>query len=259
MTNGKTVRNKERNTENYTNYVKKQITDNNPWYTDSQFEWAEKKSIERIYDQRFLFFYKILRRKMSRKGRINLLDYGCGDGYWSLIFSQFSACKVTGVDYNPLRLERAISIVKNAKFIEKDLQKKNESPEKYDIVFCSQVIEHMKDDVLFLKNIRNHLKQDGLLILGTPNEGSFTHRVRNYIGKIRTDHVHFYTEREIKSKIKQSGFITKKIYREVFFPGDDKLYYRLTSTDFGFKILELLTILFPSQCSDYYFVCEVKT
>ncbi|MBN1969069.1 MAG: class I SAM-dependent methyltransferase [Candidatus Delongbacteria bacterium] len=212
MTNGKTVINKEKNMENYTNYIKKQIADNNPWYTSSQFEWAEKKSIERIYDQRSIFFYKILSREISRKGRINLLDYGCGDGYWSLIFSQFSACKVTGVDYNILRLERARSIIKNAKFIEIDLQKKNKSHERYDIVFCSQVIEHIKDDVSFLKNIRNHLKQDGLLILGTPNEGSLTHKVRNYIGKIRTDHVHFYTEREIKSKIEQSGFVIKKIY-----------------------------------------------
>lgn len=258
MANGKTVRNKERNTENYTNYVKKQIADNNPWYTGSQFEWAEKKSIERIYNQRSLFFYRILRREISRKGRINLLDYGCGDGYWPLFFSQFSACKVTGVDYNPLRLERARSIVKNANFIEADLLKKNKTLKKNDIVFCSQVVEHIKDDVSFLKNIRNHLKQDGVLILGTPNEGSFTHRVRNYIAKIKTDHVHFYTEMEIKSKIEQSGFVIKKIYREVFFPGFDKLYYRLTSTDFGFKILELLTILFPSQCSDYYFECEVK-
>ena len=65
-------------------------------------------------------------------------------------------------------------------------------------------------------------------------------------------------EKEIKSKVEQSGFVIKKIYREVFFPGFDKLYYRLTSSDSGFKILELLTDLIPSQCSDYYFMCEVK-
>lgn len=243
---------------NVENYIKKQISDENPWYVNSQFAWAEKESIKRIYNQRFIFFYKILRSEIFRKGKITLLDYGCGDGYWSLVFSQFSTCKVTGVDYNPLRLKRGKAIVKNAKFIETDLQKKNKFPEKYDIVFCSQVIEHIKDDVFFLKNIKNYLKQDGILILGTPNEGSFTHRVRNYTKKIKTDHIHFYKEWEIKSKIEDSGFVIKKIYREVFFPGFDKLYYKLTSTDLGFKILELLTIFFPSQCSDYYFECEVK-
>jgi len=250
--------NEERNMENYTNHVKKQIESNNLWYTGSQFAWAEKESIKRIYDQRFLFFYKIIKREIERKGKITLLDYGCGDGYWSLFFSQLSACEVTGVDYNPLRLERARSIIKNAKIIEADLRNVNEQLGKFDMVFCSQIIEHIKDDVSFLKGIRTHLKKDGVLILGTPNEGSLTHRFRNYITKGETDHVHFYTEKEIKYKIEQFGFIIKNIYREVFFLGFDKLYYRLTSTDFGFKILELLAIIFPSQCSDYYFECKMR-
>lgn len=242
----------------YTYYVRKQIEISNPWYIGSQFKWAEKESIKRIYDQRFLFFYNIIKREIFRKGWITLLDYGCGDGYWSLIFSQFWPCKVTGVDYNPLRLERAKSIVKNTEFIEADLRNKNKQLGKFNIVFCSQVIEHIQDDVSFLNNIRDHLKEDGILILGTPNEGSLTHRFRNYIAKGETDHIHFYTEKEIKSKIEQSGFIIKNIYREVFFLGFDKLYYRLTSTDFGFKILELLALIFPSQCSDYYFECKMR-
>lgn len=238
-------------------HVKKEIEKGNPWYVSSQFEWTEKESIRRIYDQRFLFFYKIIKREISGKGRITLLDYGCGDGYWSLVFSRFLLCEVTGVDYNPLRLERARPIIKNAKFIEADLRETNEQLGKFDIVFCNQVIEHIKNDVSFLKGIRNHLKEDGLIILGTPNEGCFTQRFRNYITKGETDHVHFYKEKEIKSKIEEAGFVIKDIYREVFFIGLDKLYYKLTTTDFGFKILELLTILFPSQCSDYYFECKM--
>lgn len=243
---------------NYAEHISKQIADDNPWYTDSQFEWAEKESIRRIYNQRILFFYKIVEREIARKGGVTLLDYGCGDGYWSLVLSHFLGCKVTGVDYNPLRLERAKSIVKNAKFIESDLRKRNENLGKFDIVFCSQVIEHIEGDVSFLENIRNHLKEGGILILGTTNEGCLTQRFRNYITRGETDHVHFYTEKEIKFKIEKAGFVIKNIYREVFFPGSDKLYYMLNSRDFGFKILELLTILFPSQCSDYYFECKMR-
>jgi len=67
-----------------------------------------------------------------------------------------------------------------------------------------------------------------------------------------------WSEKEFRSKIEKAGFIIKDIYREVFYPDFDRLYYRLTSTDLGFKILELLTILFPSQCSDYYFECKIK-
>jgi len=72
---------------------------------------------------------------MLREGKIALLDYGCGDGYWSLIFSQLMSCDVTGIDYNPLRLERSRSTVKNLEFIEADITKRNVQLGKYDIVF----------------------------------------------------------------------------------------------------------------------------
>ena len=244
--------------ESNSDHVIKEIESNNPWYSASQFAWSEKESIRRIYNQRLLFFSLIVKREMLREGKVALLDYGCGDGYWSLIFSQLMSCDVTGIDYNPLRLERARSTVKNLEFIEADITKQNVQLGKYDIVFCSQVIEHVKDDISFLKNIRKCLNDDGILILGTTNEGCLTQRIRKYIAIGKTDHVHFYKEKEFRSKIEKAGFIIKDIYREVFYPGFDRLFYRLTSTDLGFKILELLTILFPSQCSDYYFECKIK-
>lgn len=259
MGNGKSISNDERNMVDYNkNHIRKKIESGNPWYTDSQFEWAREESIRRIYDQRFLFFYKIVKREIAEREEITLLDYGCGDGYWSLVFSSFLLCEVTGVDFNPLRLDRCRKIMPNIKFIETDLTKPNAKLGKYDAVFCSQVIEHIEDDIFFLKNIRNYLKEYGVLILGTPNEGSLLHRFRNYITKGETDHVHFYKEKEIRNKIENAGFVIKDIYREIFFPGIDKIYYGLTSTDFGFKILELFAILFPSQCSDYYFDCKMR-
>lgn len=271
---GKITSNKEENVENYVEHVKKQIEKKNPWYIQSQFAWAEKESIKRAYNRRRQFFFKIIKREISKKGNITLLDYGCGDGYWALFFSRFLDCKLVGVDYNPLRLKRAKSVVKKAQFIEADLRLKNEHIGKYDIVFCSMVIEHVENDIFFLKNIKNHLKQDGLLILGTSNEGSLLHRFKRSLlhkfkrslfhrfksrNKIRkTDHVQFYTEKEIKSKIREAGFKITRTFREVFFPGFERLYYKFTSTDIGFKLLELLIILFPSQCSGYYFECKKR-
>lgn len=240
----------------YTTHINEEIKNGNPWYTDSHFEWSERESIRRIYDQRLIYFYNILKNKISSKGHVTLLDYGCGDGYWSLIFSRFSQCDVTGVDYNKLRLARCRDLMPNIKFIEADLSKSASNLEKYDIVFCSQVIEHIEDDVQFISNIKNHLKDDGVLILGTTNEGCLTQNIRNRLKKSTSDHVHFYKEKEIRDKITMAGFKLNSVYREVFYPGSDVLYYKLTSTDLGFKLLELLTILIPSQCSDYYFICE---
>jgi len=244
--------------KNHKEYVKEQITSNNPWYTNLQLVYEERENVKRIYKQRFLFFYKIIKKEIAKKDKVTLLDYGCGDGYWAAIFSEFPNCEVTGVDYNPVRLERARCLAKNAKFIEADLCQPNKQLREYDIVFCSQVVEHIENDFLFLANLKRYLKDDGVLILGTTNEGCFTQKFRNYRAKEKTDHKHFYKEKEIKDKIEKAGFFIKVFYREVFYPGFDSIYYGLTSTDLGFKLLELLTIIFPSQCSDYYFVCGLK-
>jgi len=242
----------------YNKHIKKQIERQNPWYIGSQFAWAEQESIKRIYDRRRRFFHKIIMNEIMKRGRMKLLDYGCGDGYWALFFSQIPNCNVIGVDYNLLRLERARSLIRNAIFIQADLRKRNNNLGKNDIVFCSQVIEHVKDDISFLHNIKNYLIKDGTLIIGCPNEGSLAHRFRyRHERRINTDHVHFYKEKEIKLKIKMAGFKIETIFREIFYPGWDKLYYELTSTDFGFKFLEILTLIFPSQCSDYYFECKL--
>jgi 2-polyprenyl-3-methyl-5-hydroxy-6-metoxy-1,4-benzoquinol methylase len=239
-------------------HVLEQIKNNNPWYTDSHFEFANMESIKRIYEQRSLFFYKILKKLIDQKGKIELLDCGCGDGYWSLVFSQYQSCKVTGVDYNPIRLDRAKIKNPNVRFLEADVTIPDEKLGKHDIVLCNQVIEHIKDDVSFLSCLKRYIKDDGVLILGTTNEGCITQKFRNYFEKGKIDHVHFYKEDEIVKKITGCGYVIKNIYREVFYPCFDKIYYKMTSTDLGFKVLELLTILFPSQCSDYYFLCEPR-
>lgn len=98
------------------------------------------------------------------------------------------------------------------------------------------------------------------MILGTPNEGSRLQQwmLRRTGAQTTTDHVHFYTEGEIRRKIVESGFIIDGVMREVFYPGYDRLYYWLTARPWGFRLLEWMTWLWPSECSDYYFECRVS-
>jgi 2-polyprenyl-3-methyl-5-hydroxy-6-metoxy-1,4-benzoquinol methylase len=237
--------------------VHAEIGNRNPWYTSSQLDWAKQAGSMRIYEKRHEFFYKTIKRCIQRKGQVRLLDYGCGDGYWASRLSVIENCSVTGVDYNPLRIERARAMAPKAVFLEADLSRDQLELGLFDIVLCSQVIEHVPDDELFLTRLRRFLSDDGCLVLGTPNEGCFIQRLRNRLVKEETDHCHFYVEREIREKLGRAGFTVKEVFREVFYPGHDRLYYALTSFSAGFKFLELCTKVMPSQCSDYYFACEV--
>jgi hypothetical protein len=106
--------------------------------------------------------------------------------------------------------------------------------------------------------MKSLLRHGGTLVLGTPNEGSLLHRwrIRRLGSSFQTDHVHFYTERDIRKKIEEAGFFIDNVMREVFFLGSDRLYYWLTKRPLGFALLELMTKLWPAGCSDFYFECR---
>lgn len=98
---------------------------------------GEKRYIKPIYENGYHFFCNIINREIKKKKKIILLDYGCGDGYWTHKFSRFSNLEIVGVDYNPLRLKRVRKSVKNIQFIEANLRLENKSLGFFDIVFCS--------------------------------------------------------------------------------------------------------------------------
>ena len=131
--------------------------------------------------------------------------------------------------------------------------------EPFDVIVLNQVLEHVPDDVAVLQAMRSLLRPTGVMILGVPNEGSWLQRLRLAWagGAATTDHCHFYNETAIRAKINQCGFIVDSIYREVFYPGFDRLYYGLTARPWGFRFLQWMTKVWPSGCSDYYFECRI--
>ena len=200
-----------------------------------------------------------IQRAKARLGpNLRMLDAGCGDGYWLARLQEVPGLQLTGVDYNPLRVERAKIVVPNVQVLLGDLTGLVSS-ERFDIVLLNQVIEHVSDDVGLLHVVRSLLRPGGEMILGAPNEGSRLQQwmLRRTGGLKNTDHVHFYTEREIRGKILESGFVIDSVLREVFYPGHDGLYYRLLVRPWGFRFLEWMTRLWPAECSDYYFECRV--
>ena len=81
---------------------------------------------------------------------------------------------VTGVDYGPVGIEMA---QKKYGHLAKFLLLKDKDPRQelstlfnsFDIVVCSEVIEHAHDQTIFLKNLWDLLKPQGYCILTTPN------------------------------------------------------------------------------------------
>ncbi len=240
--------------------VAQAILEDNPWYTGSQFEWAGKPWIKPIYAARRRYFVQCIERAKERAGReIQVLDAGCGDGYWLAALQEIAGIRLSGVDYNPLRVERARQAAPHLSVRCLSLLD-YPADRRFDVILCSQVIEHLADDLGLLRKLHALPVPGGTLILGTPNQGSPLARWRDRRYARRgfvTDHVQFYTEPAIRRKIGAAGFGIDSVLREVFFPGDERLQYPLTKRRWGFRLLELLTVLMPWQCSDFYFECRV--
>jgi SAM-dependent methyltransferase len=105
------------------------------------------------------------------KREITILDLGCGRGW---LAGDLSNCgRVTGVDFSAETLELARSrFGGRAQFVVAD----PDSPTwglppdaKFDVVVCTEVIEHVQDAESFVCQVRNMLLPGGLLLLTTPN------------------------------------------------------------------------------------------
>jgi len=80
---------------------------------------------------------------------IKKLDAGCGDGNNINFILQFFAnrkikIEIIALDYNKVRLKR-LDKIKNVRIEYGNLLKIKHSSEKFDIVLCSHVIEHIED------------------------------------------------------------------------------------------------------------------
>lgn len=99
-----------------------------------------------------------------------ILDYGCGMGGVSQLFYDKYNCAVDGVEISENELQKAkigFGDNKNLNFM---LLDKFTFPENhYDLVFSSQVIEHVHNVGNYLSKINSMLKEDGYLLIGLPN------------------------------------------------------------------------------------------
>lgn len=114
----------------------------------------------------------VIRYFIESLGRNNLsiLDVGCGRGVISNLLSRYGS--VLGID--PVR-----SVIEYGKGLYTDIELMALSLEeysyifpdkKYDLVVCTEVLEHVVDKVGFLKKIKNLISEDGHLVISTPRE-----------------------------------------------------------------------------------------
>jgi 2-polyprenyl-3-methyl-5-hydroxy-6-metoxy-1,4-benzoquinol methylase len=236
-----------------------QIYAGNPWYLTDQFLTQYFRSgHRRIIENRWTTFAEIILgwRANLPLHELKVLDAGCGDGINLLGLSKLSdthnlSLTLHGVDYNPIRLDRALNNVPSATLQCASLLNLPYGNSTYDVVLCSHTLEHIPDCRKALAELMRVIRPGGLLIIAVPNEGCLMARLRNYILQPSisqtTDHVHFFTEETLSSLLKKSGFTILSIQRETFFFPHSYLNFFITEFPFGHSFMNFLRRFFPSQ------------
>jgi 2-polyprenyl-3-methyl-5-hydroxy-6-metoxy-1,4-benzoquinol methylase len=142
-----------------------------------------------------------------------IADLGCGHGGTLLLFAKLNRqAKITGIDYSSVAIEKAARIASDDPRIEAKVADLSRValPAGFDLVYSSQVIEHIDDREAFVRNIHSSLAPGGALMLATVYKTRWArYFYRNAKGENVLDptHVHECMDlEELPALLNKAGF-----------------------------------------------------
>jgi len=131
--------------------------------------------------------------------QLRLFDYGCGDGQLLAHLAEaldLSAGMLAGSDISATAISTAKSRLAGGRFFVGELP---EVAETFDVIVCSEVIEHTPEYAVILEWIRAHLEDDGVALITT--QSGPIHASDRYTG-----HTQHFTRSELCSAVRAAGF-----------------------------------------------------
>ena len=190
-------------------------------------------------------FYKLLDLLLLRSWHIHrelkkwpkiassftMLDAGSGFGQYSFyVANKNKQCTIDAVDVKDDQIEDCGRFFKTiglnqVKFSVGDLTKPHAS-NKYDLVLCVDVMEHILEDVEVFKHFNTSMKSGAMLLISTPSDqggSNADEHGESFIGEHVRDG---YPVEEMRAKLNQAGFTKTEILYQYGSPG--KIAWKLS-------------------------------
>ena len=159
---------------------------------------------------------------LNLKPGAKILDLGCGEGRHALALrTQFSAIDIFAVDID----HKSLSVAKEKNSTLDNYVNDNTSqstcfvvqadgmvlpfPENsFDVIICSEVLEHIKEYSGFLHEIKRLLKKDGIFALSVPRAWpeKICWRLSEAYHQVEGGHVRIFDARKLNREVQQYGF-----------------------------------------------------
>lgn len=222
-----------------------------------------KKDLGTVFNKSLFlrkFFYKLLDLLLLRtwhihrelrawpmfKQQFNMLDAGSGFGQYSFyVANKNKSCLIDAVDVKDDQIADCSSFFKacgvnNVNFKVGDLTKPH-ATNKYDLVLCVDVMEHILEDVDVFKHFNQSMKSGAMLLISTPSDqggSNADEHGESFIGEHVRDG---YPVEEMRDKLKQAGFNKAEILYSYGAPG--KIAWKL-SMKYPMSILNVTKAFF---------------
>jgi SAM-dependent methyltransferase len=160
---------------------------------------------------------KVFTRRLVPDNRpLRVLDVGCGTG----LNAEHLAAKghtVVGIDLSPVAIEKFTR--KGFEGFVCDLENETGVPlpsSSFDLIFASEVIEHLGDTATFLAELNRLLRRGGALVLSTPNSAFWPYRILALLGRTPSEyqhpgHLRFFSRRSLAEALVSAGFAVETI------------------------------------------------
>ncbi|MEY5018953.1 MAG: Ubiquinone biosynthesis O-methyltransferase [Verrucomicrobiota bacterium] len=112
-------------------------------------------------------------RSLGRPGGRTLLDVGCNLGF-AAEAGKSLGYRALGIDIDEDAIERAKVAFPECHFRAMSINELAEGGERFDTIYCSEVIEHLVDPLNFLLRIKTVMSDGGVLFMTTPDVGHYS-------------------------------------------------------------------------------------
>lgn len=165
-------------------------------------EWKNTADFGPSSQTRYSLLIQLLKKHDYNNPNSILLDCGCGSGNFLLKLSVYGYKNISGSDFSKQAVNLAKEKQPNIDIFNADLTKlKDFDKKRYDIIVCSDVLEHINDDVTAINNIYSLLNKNGLLLISVPCNNKYWSLHDDFSGHIRR-----YSNNDLDNKLKINGF-----------------------------------------------------